>query len=78
MVDNCLAGYHSTIFAYGQTGAGKTHTISGSLAAKDHDKDNLVRAHVAHALSHVDWPCHAIKLIPIKECSLSVSAQPRP
>lgn len=31
LVDNCLAGYNSSIFAYGQTGAGKTHTMLGSL-----------------------------------------------
>lgn len=31
-VDNCLAGYNSSIFAYGQTGAGKTFTIIGNIA----------------------------------------------
>ena len=30
-MENCLAGYNSSIFAYGQTGAGKTHTMQGSL-----------------------------------------------
>lgn len=35
LVDNCLAGFNSTVFAYGQTGAGKTHTIMGDLAEKD-------------------------------------------
>jgi len=30
-VDNCLAGFHSTVFAYGQTGAGKTHTMHGQI-----------------------------------------------
>jgi hypothetical protein len=29
---SCLAGYNSTIFAYGQTGAGKTHTILGDVS----------------------------------------------
>lgn len=32
IVENCLAGYNSSIFAYGQTGAGKTHTMQGSLS----------------------------------------------
>ncbi|KAG2455162.1 hypothetical protein HYH02_000978 [Chlamydomonas schloesseri] len=31
-VDNCLAGYNSSIFAYGQTGAGKTFTIIGNIS----------------------------------------------
>jgi kinesin family protein 15 len=31
VVDNCLSGYNSSIFAYGQTGAGKTFTMTGRL-----------------------------------------------
>lgn len=27
LVDNVLEGYNGTIFAYGQTGCGKTHTM---------------------------------------------------
>ena len=27
IVDSCLEGYNGSIFAYGQTGAGKTFTI---------------------------------------------------
>ena len=30
MIDNFLGGYNGTIFAYGQTSSGKTHTIEGS------------------------------------------------
>jgi len=30
ITDTCLAGYNGTIFAYGQTGTGKTHTIQGA------------------------------------------------
>ena len=29
LIDAALDGYSATIFAYGQTGAGKTHTIAG-------------------------------------------------
>lgn len=29
LVDNVLEGYNGTIFAYGQTGCGKTHTMMG-------------------------------------------------
>ena len=31
-VEHCLSGYNSTIFAYGQTGAGKTYTVMGNVA----------------------------------------------
>lgn len=30
LVDNVIEGYNGTIFAYGQTGCGKTHTMMGS------------------------------------------------
>ncbi|GAA97376.1 uncharacterized protein L969DRAFT_94433 [Mixia osmundae IAM 14324] len=30
LVDGVLSGYNSTVFAYGATGCGKTHTISGT------------------------------------------------
>lgn len=30
-IDHILSGYNSTVFAYGMTGAGKTHTIFGNL-----------------------------------------------
>jgi hypothetical protein len=29
-VDSVIDGYNGTIFAYGQTGCGKTHTMMGS------------------------------------------------
>jgi hypothetical protein len=32
MVESALDGYNITVFAYGQTGAGKTHTMYGSAA----------------------------------------------
>jgi kinesin family protein 15 len=34
-VDSCLAGFHATVFAFGQTGAGKTHTMHGRIGARD-------------------------------------------
>ena len=33
LVQSVLAGYNSTVFAYGATGAGKTYTIQGSTEA---------------------------------------------
>ncbi len=34
-----LDGFNGSIFAYGQTGAGKTHTMSGPVDVEDYDKD---------------------------------------
>jgi len=31
IVDECLEGFNCTIFAYGQTGTGKTHTMEGNI-----------------------------------------------
>jgi kinesin family protein 3/17 len=31
LVENVLEGYNGTIFAYGQTGCGKTHSMVGKL-----------------------------------------------
>ena len=35
IIESCLAGYNASIFAYGQTGAGKTHTMVGQLSHGD-------------------------------------------
>ena len=32
MLDKAFAGFNGTIFAYGQTGAGKTHSMAGNAA----------------------------------------------
>ncbi|XP_026846801.1 kinesin-like protein KIF17 isoform X3 [Drosophila persimilis] len=34
-MESTLDGYNGTIFAYGQTGCGKTHTMQGDGSAKD-------------------------------------------
>lgn len=36
---NVLDGYNGTIFAYGQTGAGKTHTMSGPAEIDNYERD---------------------------------------
>ncbi|KAG1653376.1 Kinesin-like protein KIF19 [Nymphon striatum] len=40
LIDNVLNGYNGTVFAYGATGAGKTHTMVGN----DSDPGTMVRA----------------------------------
>ena len=44
IVDNVEKGFNSSVFAYGQTGAGKTFTMTGRL---DRD-DDQVRMHSPH------------------------------
>jgi len=36
IISNVLEGYNGTIFAYGQTGTGKTHTMSGVEGNEEH------------------------------------------
>lgn len=43
VVDNCMAGYNSSIFAYGQTGAGKTYTMLGSIVGAGEAASEKVR-----------------------------------
>lgn len=33
MIQSVLDGYHACIFAYGQTGTGKTHTMQGEISS---------------------------------------------
>ena len=35
IVESSLRGYSGTIFAYGPTGSGKTHTMKGSISGPD-------------------------------------------
>ena len=35
LVESVIEGYNGTIFAYGQTGCGKTHTMMGSYESED-------------------------------------------
>ncbi|KAF0711915.1 hypothetical protein As57867_004973, partial [Aphanomyces stellatus] len=42
--DEALAGFNCTVFAYGQTGTGKTHTIQGNLKANHEDSGIIPRS----------------------------------
>ncbi|TMW56625.1 hypothetical protein Poli38472_006635 [Pythium oligandrum] len=44
VVDEALAGYNCTVFAYGQTGTGKTHTMQGDLSPDHEDAGIIPRA----------------------------------
>ena len=36
LVDDVLEGYDATVFAFGQTGTGKTYTMEGDIASEEH------------------------------------------
>ena len=35
IVDDVMVGFDATVFAYGQTGTGKTHTMEGNVDDKE-------------------------------------------
>lgn len=51
LVDSVLNGYNATIFAYGQTGTGKTHTMEG----KSHDPEQrgVIYKCIDHIFEHM-------------------------
>ncbi|XP_032780357.2 kinesin-like protein KIF3B [Daphnia magna] len=51
LVDSVLQGYNGTIFAYGQTGTGKTYTMEG--VAKDPDKQGVIPRSFEHIFNHI-------------------------
>lgn len=48
VVDEALMGFNCTVFAYGQTGTGKTHTIQGSL-----DPENEMAGIIPRAVRYI-------------------------
>ena len=48
IVSNVLEGYNGTIFAYGQTGTGKTHTMEGAR-----DDPGVIPRSFAHIFDHI-------------------------
>jgi hypothetical protein len=51
IVQSVLDGYNGTIFAYGQTGAGKTHTMEGD--PQDPDARGIIPNAFQHIFDHV-------------------------
>merc|ERR1719498_329951 len=47
IVDSCMTGYNGTMFAYGQTGTGKTHTMVG---VEDDEKE---RGLIPRSFEHI-------------------------
>jgi kinesin family member 3A len=51
IVEEVLKGYNGTIFAYGQTGTGKTYTMAGSNSAPE--LRGIIPNSFAHIFSHI-------------------------
>uniref|UniRef100_A0A8R1I7W8 Kinesin motor domain-containing protein n=1 Tax=Caenorhabditis japonica TaxID=281687 RepID=A0A8R1I7W8_CAEJA len=51
LVDSVLNGYNATIFAYGQTGTGKTHTMEGK--SDDPQQRGVIYKCIEHIFEHM-------------------------
>ena len=52
IVDNVLEGYNGTIFAYGQTGTGKTFTMEGDRSVPE--LKGIIPNSFAHIFGHIN------------------------
>jgi kinesin family protein 5 len=55
VVDGVLEGFNGTVFAYGQTASGKTHTMEGSSIEGDAEAGVIPR--MVNTFSNVDQAC---------------------
>ena len=53
MIDNILKGYNSTLFAYGATGTGKTHTTFGNIHSITDDRNQIEKGVCMYAVEHL-------------------------
>lgn len=51
LVENVLTGYNGTIFAYGQTGCGKTHSMVGKV--EDENLQGIIPRSFGHILKSI-------------------------
>lgn len=51
LVSSVLDGFNGTIFAYGQTGTGKTYTMEGSKT--DHERRGIIPRSFEHVFNHI-------------------------
>ncbi len=53
MIGNILKGYNSTLFAYGATGTGKTHTTFGNMHSIIDDSTPIEKGICMFAVDHL-------------------------
>ncbi|KAH9599395.1 Kinesin motor domain [Trypanosoma melophagium] len=51
LVDSVLDGFNATVFAYGQSGSGKTHTMTGKL--DDEELQGIIPRCFTHIFNHI-------------------------
>lgn len=52
IIESVLEGYNGTVFAYGQTGTGKTHTMEGDK--DDFDQKGVIPRTFEHIISSIE------------------------
>jgi hypothetical protein len=53
VVENCLAGYNSSVFVYGQTGSGKTYTMMGPLGQAAEHQRGIIPRTLEHLMNQI-------------------------
>ncbi|OQR71775.1 kinesin protein KIF3A-like, partial [Tropilaelaps mercedesae] len=61
IIDNVLQGYNGTIFAYGQTGTGKTFTMEGNRSVPE--LKGIIPNSFAHVFGHIAKAAEEIKFL---------------
>ncbi|ORC80568.1 OSM3-like kinesin [Trypanosoma theileri] len=51
LVDSVLEGFNATVFAYGQSGSGKTHTMTGKM--DDEELQGIIPRCFTHVFNHI-------------------------
>ena len=64
LVDCVLQGYNATVFAYGQSGSGKTYTMTGDLSKKE--KHGMMPQVVEHLFSQIKAQTSSSKQFKVK------------
>ena len=68
LIDSVLEGYNGTMFAYGQTGCGKTHTMMGPASSLEvdsasADERGIIPRAVRHIFGYMDSAEKSIKFL---------------
>jgi kinesin family protein 5 len=53
VIDSVIEGFNGTIFAYGQTASGKTHTMEGEIGEKLGEQSGIIPRMVMHVFNSI-------------------------
>lgn len=54
IVDSVIEGFNGTIFAYGQTSSGKTHTMEGEVGDKITNESGVIPRMINHVFNAIN------------------------